>query len=127
MAFVIADRARLALRSRPSAAISSDRLSSGSIKTDYIDTVRTSANWQPPQIANLHRQSGPKLLHRRAGCEKATLNTTTEFLKPRSGVHDITVEDNCTLDVADLSDNHRTEMQTSANARHDAELAFELP
>ena len=40
----------------------------------------TSANWKPPQIANLHRQSGPKLLHRRAGCEKATLNTTTEFL-----------------------------------------------
>src|SRR5471032_3168568 len=107
--------------------ISSDRLSSGNIKTDYIDPVRTSANWKPPQIANLHRQGGPKLLHRRAGCEKATLNTTTEFLKPRSGVHDITVKDNCTLDVADLSDNHRTEMQTSANARHDAELAFELP
>jgi hypothetical protein len=115
------------MRSGPSAAISSDRLSSGNIKTDYIDPVRTSANWKPPQIANLHRQGGPKLLHRRAGCEKATLNTTTEFLKPRSGVHDITVKDNCTLDVADLSDNHRTEMQTSANARHDAELAFELP
>src|SRR5258708_40327444 len=57
------------VRSGPSAAISSDRLSSGNIKTDYIDPVRTSANWKPPQIANLHRQGGPKLLHRRAGCE----------------------------------------------------------
>ena len=108
-------------------AISSCRLSSGNIKTEYIDPVRTSANWKPPQIANLHRQRGPELLHRRAGCEKAALNTATEFLKSRSRVHDITVEDNCTLDVADLSDNHRTEMQTSANARHDAELAFEWP
>src|ERR1700681_729298 len=80
------------MQSGPSAAISSDRLSSGNIKTDYIDPVRTSANWKPPQIANLHRQGGPKLLHRRAGCEKAPLNTTTEFLKPRGGVHDITVK-----------------------------------
>src|SRR6266404_1767580 len=57
------------MRSGPSAAISSDRLSSGNIKTDYIDPVRTSANWKLSQTANLHRQGGPKLLHRRAGCE----------------------------------------------------------
>jgi len=43
------------------------------IKTDYIDPVRTSANWKPPKIAKLHRQGGPKLLHRRVGREKATV------------------------------------------------------
>jgi hypothetical protein len=85
------------------------------IKTDYIDPVRTSANWKPPKIAKLHRQGGPKLLHRRVGREKATLNTTTKFLKPRSRVHDVAVEDDGALDVTDLADDYRSEMQTSAN------------
>ena len=89
--------------------------------------MRTPANGNSIQIANRERQRGTEPLHRRAGYAKATLNTTTEFLKPRSGVHDVAVEDNRTFDVADLSDNHRIEMQTSANAWRDAELAFELP
>jgi hypothetical protein len=37
-------------------AVRSCRLSSGNIKTDYIDPVHSSANWNLPQIANLHRQ-----------------------------------------------------------------------
>ena len=101
------------------------RLSSG-IKTDYIDPVRSSANWKPPQIANLYRQGGPKLFHRRAGCEKATLNTATEFLKARSRVHDIAVEDDGALDVTDLANDHRSEMQTSANPGYGSKLTLKL-
>jgi hypothetical protein len=54
----------------PRAGEGSCRLSSG-IKTDYIDPVRSSANWKPPQIANLHRQSRPKLLHSHAGMRES--------------------------------------------------------
>jgi hypothetical protein len=58
------------------------------------------------KIAKLHRQGGPKLLHRRVGRQKATHNTTTKFLKPRSRVHDVAVEDDGALDVTDLADDY---------------------
>jgi hypothetical protein len=77
--------------------ISSDRLSSRNIETDYIYPIRASANWKPPQITNLHWQGGPKLLHGRARCEKTALNAAAEFLKSRSRVHDIVVEDDRAL------------------------------
>jgi hypothetical protein len=85
-------------------------LSSGNIETDYINPFYTTANWKPPQITNLHRQGGPKLLHGRARCEKTALNAAAEFLKSRSRVHDIAVEDDRALYVADLADDHRSKM-----------------
>jgi hypothetical protein len=114
------------LRARRAGHNRTCRWSSGNIKTDYIDPVHSSANWNLPEIANLHRQGRAKLLHRHAGCEKAALNATTEFLKPRSHIHDVAVKNDGAFDVADLADDHRSEMQTSAYPGCDAELTLKL-
>jgi hypothetical protein len=62
----------------------SGRLSSGDIKTDYVDPVRSTANRKPSQITDPHRKGRPKLLHRHAECEKPALNTT---ISRRDGPH----------------------------------------
>ena len=49
-----------------------------------------------------------------------------EFFQPRRGIHDVAVENDGALDVADFADDHRPEMQAAANPRARAELAFEL-
>ena len=42
------------------------------------------------------------------------------------GVHDVAVEDDSALDVADFADNDRPEMQASANSRRDTEFEFKF-
>jgi hypothetical protein len=48
----------------------------------------------------------------------------TEFLKARSRVHDVAVEDDGVLDVTDLAYDHRSEMPTSANPGYGSKLTL---
>src|SRR5260370_27288896 len=84
---------------------------------DHVDPIGASADSQAPEIANRKRRRRAETLHRRARGEKAAIDVAAEFLKPCCGIHDVAVENDSALDVADLADNHRPEIQAAANPR----------
>src|ERR1700722_328203 len=93
---------------------------------DHVDAVGATADRQPPEIANRERGHGCEPLHRGAGGEKAAVDVAAEFLEACGDIHDVAVEDDGALEVADLADDDRPEMQAAADPRHHSELVLRL-
>ncbi len=79
-----------------------------------------------PRSRDRERRRRAEPFHRRAGGKKAAIHIPAQFFEPCRCIHDVAVENDGALDVADLADDHRPEMQAAANPRDDAEFAFQL-
>src|ERR1700722_19451176 len=95
-------------------------------EADHVDAVGAAADRQPPEIADREWRHGCEPLHRGAGGEKAAVDVAAELFEPCGGIHDIAVEDDGALEVADLADDDRPEMQAAAYPRHHSEFALQL-